>query len=134
MVRVLGGRAILLCCAVGTLASPGCGARRRFDLSGTWSGGFAQDHSAREVMTLRQDGDAISGLVCRISSLHRVFYDVPVSGRYPMFTFPYFADTVTGWAAGEDLIVANRTGAVSYEMHFTRTDASDYEACRNAAP
>jgi hypothetical protein len=106
-----------------------------FDLSGTWQGGFPNEHSAREVMTLRQDqSGAISGVVCRISSGHRVFQDVPVSGRYPSFTFQYFGDTVTGWAAAEDLIVARRAGYTAGEMNFTRVDSSDYEDCASAPP
>ena len=106
-----------------------------FDLSGTWQGGFPNEHSSYEVMTLRQDqGGAISGVICRLSSGHRVFHDVPVSGRYPTFTFQYFGDTVTGIAAAEDLIVAHRAGYTAGEMNFVRANSSDYEGCANAPP
>jgi hypothetical protein len=105
-----------------------------FDLTGTWQGGFPNEHSAREFMTLRQDDGAISGVICRLSSGHRVFNDVPVSGRYPTFTFQYFGDTVTGRAAAEDLIVAHRAGYTAGDMNFTRTSSSDYETCASALP
>ena len=79
------GRAAFLC--VLALYAAGCGHRRMFDLTGTWQGGFPNEHSSYEIMTLRQDeGGAISGLVCRLSSGHRIFHDVPVSGKYPGFT------------------------------------------------
>jgi hypothetical protein len=116
------------------LGAPSCGHEDVFDLSGTWSGGSSTDHSARQVLTIWQDGRDITGLVCRISSGHRVFYDVPVSGRYPTFTFPYFGDTVTGAPTDENTIVAYRRGSVSDEMHFTRASSDDYEQCRSASP
>jgi hypothetical protein len=127
-------RVILLIGSAAALSAFGCEEPLRFDVTGTWTGGSAQDHSGREVMTLRQDDEDITGLVCRISSGHRVFFDVPVSGRYPRVTFAYFGDTVTGWATGEHLIVARRSGSVSYELRFTRTSTSEYEECHNAPP
>jgi hypothetical protein len=124
--------AAFLC--VVALYAGGCGHRRMFDLSGTWQGGLSSEHSAYEVMTLRQDGGTISGVICRISSGHRIFHDVPVSGRYPSFTFQYFGDTVTGWAAAEDLIVAYRPGSTAGDLTFIRASASDYERCASAPP
>jgi hypothetical protein len=63
-------RVILLIGTAAPLSALGC-EEPRFDLTGTWTGGSSQDHSGREILTLRQDEDDITGLVYRISSGHR---------------------------------------------------------------
>jgi hypothetical protein len=111
-----------------------CGEGRVFDVTGTWQGGLASEHSAYQVMTLQQQDGVISGFICRISSGHRIFRDVPVSGRYPLFTFQYAGDTVTARAESDDLIVASRAGSTAGQWTFVRASFSVYEDCINASP
>ena len=82
-----------------------------------------------------QEGVLITGLACRLSSGHRIFADGPVSGRYPSFTFAYGGDTITGWAAAEDSIVAYRSSIGEQQpIRFRREAASEYDHCTNARP
>jgi hypothetical protein len=114
------------------VSASGCANREVFDLTGTWQGSESTDRNASVVMMLRQDDRDVTGVVCRVSSGRRVFYDVPVSGRYPRVAFEYFGATVNGRASGNDLIVVYRRDPVFEELHFSRASSAEYERCRNA--
>jgi len=122
-----------------TLAWTGCAAD--FPVDGTWRGGTATDHFASYVMQLRQDGDRISGVVCRVSSLHRVFFDRPVSGRYPWMSFDTALDgdpvrvRVDLRIVGENRITGtdnNPRANIPPTNDLVRAPSVTYEECRNA--
>ncbi len=113
-----------------------CHSHDVFRIDGTWRGGYTGEHSAYYVMTLQQQGDQVSGVLCRISSLHRIFFDLPVHGRYPRVEADLAYGRFEGGIVSDDQIhgLFRLSGGFQQEWWFQRVPASEYEQCRNASP
>jgi hypothetical protein len=116
-----------------------CGAD--YAVEGTWERCCASgDHFGSYVMQLRRDGDAISGVVCRLSSGHRVFVDRLVSGRYPRMSFDASADNSGAsrldLRSVEDNLITgtDNNPYTSATYDFVRVPSGTYERCKSAAP
>ena len=114
-----------------------CHDQEMFSMDGTWRrGGLGTDHSGFVVMRLEQQGDRVTGLLCRTESGHSIFRGQPVSGRYPRVEFEYYGRRFEGGIVADDQIHGFLPVRPDFqeEWFFTRTSSDDFDRCQSAAP
>jgi len=129
-----------VCLMLSTATIVACEQRPRPPVDGVWFlAGVSGDHSGVIVLSLRQQGEEVTGLACRTDSGHLVYKDVPVAGEYPRIEFADLygcrfqssvasAETIEGWRKCPSEMGQGQ------EWFFRRTSPSAYDDCASASP
>jgi hypothetical protein len=120
----------------GALLVGSCGEDQTFPIDGAWvRGGISGDHSGAIYLLLTQDGDTVVGTACRLSSGHRIYKDVTVTGRYPRISFLVSGCRFDGGIISADQLSGYyECGGERQQWFFERRPPADYESCVNANP
>lgn len=103
-------------------------------VAGSWSApgvGHSADHFE---MSLTQNGETISGVMCRADNTFVAYRDITVVGEYPHVTFTVGTQSFAGkFEDDRDQIAGNfgaRLGGPQTALRFVRSDTGHCEAAR----